>query len=279
MPIYLYPFVALFGWAAGALVNYLADSLPWARHLVTPFCSSCKAPISWQNYLIWPRRCLACGKKRAWRVWLVEVIYITATIWVWLFPPARLGFIGGLVLLVYFGIVVIIDMEHRLILHLVSIIGAILGLVLGILWRVQLFVDKLPSGSVLGSFDPWRYGIWTTLLGGIAGFGSMWLLYLLGEGILRILAHLRGNPVDETALGFGDVSLSGVLGLILGWPAVGIGLFLAVLAGGIISLIYMLFMMLTRRYHMFMALPYGPFLVTGAVIVIYFREPLASVLR
>jgi leader peptidase (prepilin peptidase)/N-methyltransferase len=74
------------------------------------------------------------------------------------------------------------------------------------------------------------------------------------------------------ALGFGDVNLSGVLGLLLGWPAILVGLLLAVLLAGIVSLIYLIIMLALRRYRLFTALPYGPFLIAGAGLIIFFRD-------
>lgn len=78
--------------------------------------------------------------------------------------------------------------------------------------------------------------------------------------------------MDDVALGFGDVNLSGVLGLMLGWPIILFGLGVAVLIGGAVSLVYIIVKLITRRYQALMALPYGPFLVLGAVLFIYFRD-------
>jgi hypothetical protein len=52
--------------------------------------------------------------------------------YVWLNPPAKFGYWLGLVVLLYFRIVFVIDMEHRLILHPTSIVGSLLGLTVGL---------------------------------------------------------------------------------------------------------------------------------------------------
>jgi leader peptidase (prepilin peptidase)/N-methyltransferase len=85
------------------------------------------------------------------------------------------------------------------------------------------------------------------------------------------LGKLRGEQIDEDALGFGDVNLSGVLGLLLGWPGITAGLFFAILFGGAVSLLVLLYMLVRRKYHAFQAIPYGPFLVAAAVVVLFFR--------
>jgi leader peptidase (prepilin peptidase)/N-methyltransferase len=197
------------------------------------------------NYLIWPRRCLHCSHSRGRRAWVVEISAILITLWLWINPPARLGFIPGLILLAYFGVVVIVDIEYRLILHPVSLVGALLAFGIG---------ARL-------------HGIIPTLLGGVAGFGLMWLFYFLGLQFTNLIYRLQGKPIEE-GLGFGDVNLSGVLGLLFGWPA----LFLGVFIGAVIGLIYIALMALTRRFKAYATMPYGPFLVASAVILLYFRD-------
>ena len=155
-----------------------------------------------------------------------------------------------MLLLTYFGVVMIIDLEHRLILHPVSWVGA--ALCLGVGWYL--------------------HGLIPTLLGGVAGYGLMLGMYFLGIFFTRLLGRKEGKQVATEGLGFGDVNLSGVLGLLLGWPGILAGLFFAILLGGIVSLVYLFFMVLSRRYRMFMAIPYGPFLVLSAVFLLFLRD-------
>lgn len=239
----------IIGWLAGALVNYLSDVLPWKRSLSAPFCLECQEEIPWTNYLFWPRRCLHCGRVRAWRVWLVEASALAVSIWLALSPPENLGYWLGMVLWIFFGVVAVIDLEHRLILHPISLVGACLGLGVGI----------------------YLHGLVETLLGGIAGFGIMYLFFGLGIVFMKISSRMRGQPVEEDALGFGDVNLSGVLGLMLGWPGILVGLTIAIVLGGIVSLLYLLITIITRRYHAFTAIPYGPFLIAAAIALLFFR--------
>ena len=197
------------GIISGMLVNYLADVLPWKRRLARPFCTSCDTVQPLVNYFIAPRRCPNCTVPRSWRAWGVELVYIGLALWTFEHPASKLDFWLGWLILVYFGVVVVIDLEHRLILHPVSWAGAALGAIIGLI----------------------RNGWLDTLLGGVIGFGVMWLLYQLGEVIMKGFARLRDRTADDIALGFGDVNLSGVLGLILGWPLILWGLVLTALIG------------------------------------------------
>ena len=160
--------IVFFGWIVGVLVNYISDILPIKRRLEAPICISCHDPMPIMNYVVWPRRCPECWSRRPWRTWAVEVFYVGASLWFWLHPPYLLSFWLGMLLLAFFGVVFVIDMEHRLILHPVSIFGAVLGLILGIYMR----------------------GIWMTLLGGAVGYGVMYGLYWFGD----VFARVAGPP-------------------------------------------------------------------------------------
>lgn len=253
MPL-LFIWIALLpGFLAGLAVNYFADVLPITRRLTRPLCLECKDAPRLIDYLLL-RPCADCGKKQTWRHWIVLCVFTLASPLTWLHPAHRLGYGMGLVLLVYLGVVVVIDLEYRVILSEVSLAGLILGGAIGILTR----------------------GFATTFYGGLAGFGAMLVLYFFGELYTRWLTWRQpdgyegANPSDdEVALGFGDVNLTGILGLILGWPVIVAGLLAGILAGGLASLIYILALVLVKRYRISTAIPYAPFLVLGAVVFLY----------
>lgn len=252
--------VVLVGWLAGIVVNYVADFLPRQRRLSRPVCLACETKIPIFRFLIWDRHCPACGHARSKRTWLVEIISVISAIWLWNNPPDSIGFWVGLGLLAYFILVVVIDVEHRLILHPISAIGGILGLGLG----------------------SWLHGFVRTLLGGLVGFGVMLFFYVLGFLLIRLLNRWRGLSLgdeDGEALGFGDVILGGVLGLVLGWPGVLASIFLTILLAGAASFLYIVLMVVLRRYQSNQTLPYGPFLVIGAAVLIYFHEYVVNFLN
>jgi prepilin signal peptidase PulO-like enzyme (type II secretory pathway) len=255
---FIYPILALFlGWAGGILLNYLADTLPLEKWSAAPVCLKCGKPMDLKNYCLWPRKCASCSARRSWRTWIVEILAASGGLWLWLAPPDRLGFFVGLALLLYYGLIVIIDIEHRSILHSVSLAGAVLGFAIGV----------------------WIHGAWQALFGGAIGFGVMLLLFFAGKGLLKIIG--RQKPASDKseemkeALGFGDVILGGIVGLMLGYQLILTGLVVAVFIGCIYSFLYLFLLLITRQYKMLSMIPYGPFLVASAVILLYFPEAAA----
>lgn len=253
---------ALLGLAAGLLVNYLADVLPVTRRLSQPACPNCQTAFPWLDYLTL-RACRPCGRRRSLRTWIVLVLGAASFVYFWLSTPKALGLPLSLVVLTYFGLIIVIDLEHRLILHPTSLFGAFLGLFTGT--YIYSKVDGFPA-SIL-----------TSVLGGIAGFGIMFALYQLGTLVARMRARkmrAAGQAEDdEEALGGGDVYLTGVLGLMLGWPNIIAGITAGALVGGAVALLALVGYLVKRRYaeNSLMAfIPYGPSLVLGAFYMLFF---------
>jgi len=61
-----------------------------------------------------------------------------------------------------------------------------------------------------------------------------------------------------------------VIGLMVGFPEIIQSLTLTIIAAGVFSLGYLLVMLLTRRYRLGTAFPYGPFILLGAMYFLYF---------
>ena len=68
----------------------------------------------------------------------------------------------------------------------------------------------------------------------------------------------------EKGMGWGDVKLSPTLGLMLGWPKGLLGVLLAFMIGAIVAI----FLLVSKKKKMGQTLPFGPFLVVGALIAL-----------
>lgn len=251
------------GWIAGLFINYVSDVLPLTRRFSQPVCHACQAPFSWQDYFLL-RSCRNCGKGRSLRTWLVQILTTAAFVYFWMYPPERLGIPLTMVVLIYFGIITVIDLEHRLIMHPTSLAGAVLGLMVG----TFIYSKKYTLFGSVGQ----------SLLGGVIGFGIMFLLYQLGTLIARYRARRMqaAGQVDdeEEALGGGDVYLAGVLGLMLG-PAIVSALAYGILLGGLVSFIFILALLVRRRYSndaLMTFIPYGPYFILGAFYLLFLMK-------
>ena len=249
------------GSIAGLFINYAADVLPMTRRFSQPVCPHCQTMFSWKDYLLL-RNCQNCGKARGLRTWLVQIVTVIAFVYFWLFPSERLGIPLTMIVLIYFSIITVIDLEHRLILHPTSLAGAVLGLIVG----TFIYSRKYSLLESLG----------LSLLGGLIGFGIMYLLYQFGTLVARYRARrlqAAGQPDDEEeALGGGDVYLAGVLGLMLG-PTIVSALAYGILLGGLVSIVFILALVVRRRYSsdaLMTFIPYGPYFILGAFYLLFF---------
>jgi leader peptidase (prepilin peptidase)/N-methyltransferase len=73
-------------------------------------------------------------------------------------------------------------------------------------------------------------------------------------------------------MGMGDVLIGALIGLILGLSQTIIALFLAFLIGAVISII----LLILRKKKMKSEIPFGPFLVFGAMISIFWGNILLT---
>jgi prepilin signal peptidase PulO-like enzyme (type II secretory pathway) len=195
-----------------------------------------------------------CSQRRSMREFFVQAVLTVVPVLLWISPRPGFPFFLAFTLFIFLSLVFVIDLEHRLILHPVSLIGALMALGIGM---------YLHSGNSI------LHGITTTLIGGAVGFGVMLVFYFVGKRYVRYMSKKRGMSTNQEALSYGDVNLSGILGLLLGWPAISAGLLFAVLAGGLASLFLIVRMLLTKKYKAFTAIPYAPFLILSVLYLLY----------
>ncbi|MGP3634616.1 prepilin peptidase [Streptomyces sp. 24-1644] len=128
--------------------------------------------------------------------------------------------------------------------------------------RVHRLPDRLTlplagaAALLLGavSLAPEHTGSWASaLLGGLALGGFYFLLFLI-------------NP---NGMGFGDVKLALSLGVALGWYGWAV-LFAGGFAGFLLGALYGLGLMLIRRAGRKTGIPFGPFMIAGALLGVLF---------
>lgn len=231
---------AFLGLLVGALLNVLADDLPGSAGLQPPHCPNCNhrySPAGWLatgRFLLGRRACPQCGLVR-WRPLLVEI----ATALAFALLPLLFSHPFSLLLYAYHVavliLIIVIDLEHRLILHAVTFPSTLIAL-------IGSFFLKDGTNVPLSS-----------LLGLITGFLIFYALYLLGRRLF-----------GPGALGFGDVTLAMTMGAMLGLHRIIFALVLGILLGGLISVL----LIASGRFGLRSRVAYGPFLAVAGLIMI-----------
>lgn len=241
----LVAFVA--GVGVGGLVNQLASDLPGRGSLTRPHCPYCDRERPWWQwlgvlaYLARRPHCPTCGASMQMRRPLTEIGLGLTFGYLWLSMGASVEFLFHALYGVALALILITDLEHRLILNRVTYPAILIGLV------GSLFVPDLT----------W----WSALIGGAIGLGFFLLAAVVGRAFF-----------GSGALGGGDVKLAAFVGVITGFPMVIEAIVLTILIGALISL----FLLLTGIRGLKDHIPYGPFLVAGAVVTLLWGYGIAA---
>jgi len=243
---------AAFGLAIGSFLTVVAYRVPRGESLVRPgsHCPQCAAPVKpWHNvpvlsWVLLRGRCAHCGHPIGVRYPLTEAV--TAALFVAV--TARFG--ASAVLPAY--------------LYLAAVAVA--------LALIDLDVRRLPNAIVLPS-----YPVVAVLLTGAAVWHKDWHAVeraLIGLGALWTF-YFALAFVYPGGMGYGDVKLAGLLGLYLGWlgwSTVLVGALGGFLLGGVVGALLMLLKRATRKT----ALPFGPYMLAGALFAVFFGGPVGS---
>jgi len=260
------------GVVTGVILNCLADDLPTGAGekgytVQPPRCHYCGATYSlpfWSALLatIFNRRqCEHCLAPRRGRAITVEIALGLGWVALWIWAVSLDGlswaaigrFIAAAIMTTCLLLIMVIDLEHRLVLYVVVAPSAIV-----------MFLGH----SLIQGRSPLAVS-----LGAAGGAVILLVMYWLGRAFALLIAKQQGQPLEEEAFGFGDVYLGGLIGMAVGWPAIVPAVLLGIFAGGAFAAIFVLIQKARHRYQPYMPIPYGPFLIFGAG-ALYFAAPL-----
>ncbi len=158
-----------------------------------------------------------------------------------------------------------------------ALIGAVIGARLGWTPALLMVAYLVPVGVALSVVD-WRtrllptwviapsYGVLVTLTVIAAALGGDWD-DLIRAGVGWLVAgglFLLMWVIYPAGMGYGDVRLSGLLGIalgFLGWGELFVGLFASFLLGGVGGGLLSVLRIVDRKSY-----PFGPFMLLGAVV-------------
>lgn len=231
----------------GSFLNVCIYRLPRGKSIVWPgsHCPSCGKSIEFYDnipvlsYLWLIGRCRACRQRISIRYPFVEAINAAGYLAIlWTFGPTWTTVLYALLfsaLLVVAGT----DLTHKIIPNVVTLPGIVLGL--------------------LGAATVLPVGLLNSLLG-----------VAIGGGILWALAWASPYLFGKEGMGGGDIKLLAMIGAFLGWKPALLTIMIGSLTGSIIGISLIALRLMKRDEY----IPFGPFLVLGALLSMFFAQPM-----
>ncbi len=243
--------IAVFGLLIGSFLNVVIWRVPRGEDIVKPpsHCPDCGHRLAWRDnvpvvsWLLLGGKCRYCGARISARYPVTEVltavVFVAVTLIVginWSLPAYL--WLGGA------GIALaIIDIEHR----------------------------RLPNAITLPSYI--AVGLLLLLPAIIDGQWGDYLRAWIAAAVLGAL-YLALALTYPKGMGLGDVKLSGVLGLALGWlgwSEVIVGGFLAFVLGSLGGIAVIAVTDAGRKAK----IPFGPYMLLGAFLGLWVGQPVA----
>lgn len=232
----------------GSFANVVIYRLPQNQSVVLPrsHCQSCKKLIPWYHnipilsWFLLRGRCAFCRAPYSFRYPLVEMIM--GGLYLLLFWKFGFQWVTLEYALFIFGVVVVsfIDLDHFILPDVFTLSGCLLGL--------------------LGAFLNPEREVLDALFGLLMGGGFLWLI-AYGYWVLK----------KEEGMGGGDIKLLGWIGAVLGWKSIPFVIFVSSISGSLIGLT----IMLKNRGNLKTVIPFGPYLVFGALLYLFGGEDLS----
>lgn len=289
--------VTSFGFLIGAVLGSLALNLAerslqkkssfWGRS----YCPKCKQKLHWYDllpivsYLILRGKCRYCHKEIGIEYVLVEIVMgalIGFLFWQSLGSVQVTGYrlqdfqtiqaFFDLIFKTFFitvlAILFLTDLKKMFIpdrIVLPAIVISVIYLIIITAYKIGYLYYYLSQSTIGKLLLPpksdyfQRHALITAepFLGGIA------VALAIGGFFMALIMITKGK-----GMGGGDVKLGAFMGIVLGFPLGLLALVLSFLLGAIFSLI----LIFLRKKHFGQVIPFGPFLVTGSLIVLFWGK-------
>jgi leader peptidase (prepilin peptidase)/N-methyltransferase len=267
-----------FGLAIGSFLNVVIFRYDGEQPLFSftglggrSHCMRCKTQLKWYDlvpvfsFIFLRGKCRACGKHISFQYPFVELVTACAFLLPVLFfyphysfplmhPHAALMPALWLPVIAFMIILAVVDMRLMLIPDETVVGLSLVGLAL------SSYGDSF-LGAYAAVFPQFAHPFLGHLAGAAFGLASLGLIVFLSRG---------------RAMGMGDVKLAGAMGLIIGFPDIVFALALSFLIGGIWSAGLLALRSGRGATTMKTMVPFGPFMVAGFFIHIFYMEKLMA---
>ncbi len=260
--LFLYLFILIFGLVIGSFLNCVIYRLEEKKSFLKgrSFCPNCKHPLTWKDlipvfsFLILQGKCRYCDKKISIQYPLVEIStglifllifnYQFSAFQFYSFKYQFLFSIFYLLIISSFLIIIFVyDLKHYIIPD--EIIWP--AIIITGVYNLQFSIS---NGFLIFSL---RNFFIYPLLAGIGAASFFFLIWFFSRG---------------KWIGFGDVKLAFLMGLILGFPKIILAIFFSSFIGAIIGV----GLVILKKKDLKSEIPFGPFLVSGTFIAIFWGQ-------
>jgi leader peptidase (prepilin peptidase) / N-methyltransferase len=229
------------------LDNETNELEPFDLVLPSSHCPHCNSPVKpHQNiplisYLFLRGKCANCKAPISMRYPIIELLTALASaIVAWRFGYSPQTFFA---LLLTWSLITLtfIDLDHHLLPDSINLPMLWLGLLL----------------SLFGIFTDNR----SSIIGAIAGYGSLWTVY-----------HLFRLVTGKEGMGYGDFKLLALFGAWLGWQYLPLIILLSSLTGALIGIAMVLFV----KHDHTVPIPFGPYLAAAGWLALLWGSDISS---
>ena len=241
--------IFILGVSVGSFLNVLIDRLPREESFLIgrSYCESCKTRLRWYDlipifsFVILKAKCRYCRSRISYYYPVVELT--TGFLFV-----AVLFLIGGFSI----NFITIINLIYYLFIMSGLIVIFFTDLKYGIIPDKVIY----PAVAIASLFliANHQSPVANRVFSAIGAFLFFLLIFLVTRG--------RG-------MGFGDVKLAFLIGLILGFPKIVVSLYVAFLTGALVSIILILG---KKKKFKGSTIPFGPFLAIGTLIALFWGD-------
>ena len=240
MEVIITIWLALIGAIMGSFLGCMGYRIPNKIKTTYPssFCSSCKKPLKWYmnipiiSYIIQGGKCAYCKEKIGFIYFLTELLCASLFILNYCMFRFNLEFYISTIIVCVLVVTVVSDFKYYYISDRVLVIAVICLLITFLIFlNMNEVINRVVSAVII---------------------------FLLMFGI-----KILGNSMfGKESMGDGDIKLMGVIGLALGW----LNSLVSLVFASVIGLIFSLIIIKRNKEGI---IPFGPFLLIGALLVIY----------
>ncbi|WP_195958968.1 prepilin peptidase [Clostridium saudiense] len=239
--------VVIFGLVIGSFLNVCICRIANEESIAFPpsHCTNCgyelkaKDLIPVLSYIFLGGKCRSCKEKISIQYPIVEILNAILYIAIYL----KFGFTLNLFKFCLFASLLIvigfIDFKTKYVYNSTIVFGVVSGILFAVL-------EWMETKSI-----PWNY-----IAGAFIGFGIIYLIVILTRG-----------------MGEGDIDIALICGLFLGIKGILVTLFLAIILGGIVATIILIFKLKERKAE----IAFGPYLAIGGIIACLYGSRLIDI--